>query len=279
MINMIAILLATYNSERFLKDQLSSIFGQSFHEWKLIIRDDGSTDNTISIINEYKKQYPDKVFLLKDERAGLRAYMNFVTLLKNACADYYMFCDHDDVWLKDKISISIKRMKEIESKYPDKPVVVHTDMKVVDQDLNVISESFWKYSRFLPGHTDFWELVCCNCVNGCTMLFNQKAKDTIYGHEPYCLMHDTLVAQSTAAAGGIISAVNKATVLYRQHVDNVIGAANAKRYYFIGRLETINKTLRINHEVWERACNINKIAFSHFLLIKTKITILRFFRR
>ena len=111
------------------------------------------------------------------------------------------------------------------------------------------------------------------------MLFNQKAKNATNGNEHFCLMHDTLVAQSTAAAGGVISAIQEPTVLYRQHFDNVIGAANAKRGYFIGRLKNIKTSFSDNYEVWDRARHINRKAFGLFLLVKMKITILRFFRR
>lgn len=275
---MIAILLATYNSERYLSEQIESIMKQSYQDWTLFFRDDGSTDKTIDIIKKYQANNPDKVKLLVDNKGGLKSYGNFVEMLKSVNAEYYLFSDHDDVWLPNKIEISMQRMKEIENGHPNTPVVVHTDMKVVDQDLNVISESFWDFSRFLPERSRFWELVSCNCVNGCTMLFNDKAKATSLGHEPYCLMHDTLVSQSVAAAGGVISAIKQPTVLYRQHFDNVIGAADAKRSYFVHRMESGVGAFKDNYEVWKRARHIKDDSFILFLLVKMKITILRFLK-
>lgn len=275
---MIAILLATYNSESYLSEQIDSIMQQSYNDWTIYFRDDGSTDKTIDIIKEYQANNPNKFFLLEDKKGGLKSYGNFVELLKSVDAEYYMFSDHDDVWLPNKIEISMQRMKEIEKERPNTPVVVHTDMKVVNQDLNVISDSFWDFSRLLPEHSKFWELVCCNSVNGCTMLFNDKAKNTAFGHEPYCLMHDTLVSQSVAAVNGVISAINQPTVLYRQHFDNVIGAADAKRSYFVHRMKSGAGALKDNYGVWKRARHIKDGSFFYFLFVKMKITILRFLK-
>ena len=97
------ILLATYNGERFLDEQMHSLLSQSYTEWHLIIRDDGSTDNTLAIIQRYKKQYPNKITILEDNLANLGACRNFGRILEQSDADYAMFCDQDDVWLPKKI--------------------------------------------------------------------------------------------------------------------------------------------------------------------------------
>lgn len=275
---MIAILLATYNSERYLSEQIDSILHQTYTGWKMYIRDDGSKDGTVDVIRQYVANHPDKIEQISDQEAGKGAYGNFVTLLGAVDADYYMFCDHDDYWSPTKIEVSFERMKQLEAVHPGVPIVVHTDMKVVDQDLNVLSESFWKYSRLLPDHTSFWELVCCNTVNGCTMLFNKQAKLVSVGNEPFCLMHDTLVSQSVAAVGGVISAVKEPTMLYRQHGDNVVGAADAKRSYFLRQMDHLSTTLRNNDEVWKRASHIKKASRAYFFFTKMKISLIRFLR-
>jgi glycosyltransferase involved in cell wall biosynthesis len=273
---MIAILLATYNSERFLQEQINSIFKQTFNDWKLYIRDDGSTDNTVAIINEYINKYPEKISLVKDNFGSQKSYHNFVVLMKAVSCEYYMFCDHDDVWLPNKIELSMNEMESQEKRHNGLPILIHTDMKVVDQNLNVLSDSFWGYSRFLPNHTKFWELVCCNCVNGCTMLFNDKAKEISLKNVDYCLMHDTLVAQTVSASRGIIKEIKTPTMLYRQHVDNVIGAPDVKRGYFVTRLKHFQSALKSNVNVWRRACHIQKASLSYFLFVKARISILRF---
>lgn len=273
---MIAILLATYNSERYLKAQIDSILNQTYSGWKLFIRDDGSNDNTINIINEYIIAYPQRVELVEDDKGSLKSYHNFIELLQAVDSDYYMFCDHDDIWLPQKIESSMYEMRFIEARYSDIPIIVHSDMKVVDQDLKVLSESFWKYSRLLPDLCSFIDLACCNCVNGCTMLINNKAKEVSLPNVPYCLMHDALVAQSVAANDGVISSIKQPLVLYRQHIDNVIGAADVKKVFFYQRALHMINALKDNIGIWKRARHVQNISLLHFLMHKIKISKLRY---
>lgn len=273
---MIAILLATYNSERYLSEQINSILLQSYQDWELYIRDDGSSDGTLDIISDYQRRWPDKISLLHDNKGSLKSYGNFFELLKTIDSDYYMFCDHDDVWLRDKIESSINEMKNLECHNPNTPIIVHTDMKVVDQDLNIISESFWKYSRLLPDRCSFIDLACCNCVNGCTMLINKKAKEVSLPNYDYCLMHDALVAQSVAANNGIIYAIKSPFVLYRQHIDNVIGAADVKKSFFYNRAIHFVKATMDNIGIWKRARHIHKLSLLEFLIHKANLSKLRF---
>jgi len=277
---MIAILLATYNSEKYIVEQIDSILSQGYKDWILFAHDDGSTDNTVSIIDKYVSLFPEKIKFSKNKLIGLGAYKSFLSLLEEVDSDYYMFCDHDDVWLSFKLDISMKRMWEMESLYPLKPIVVHSDMKVVDQNLNVISNSFWSYSKYLPNHVCFEELVCCNCVNGCTMLFNRAAKNVSKGNEKYCLMHDTYISQSVASSGGIITAIVEPTVLYRQHLENVIGAANRNKLFFLKRgfIQPLD-SIKVNYKVWKRVKKMHNLSFFRFLYFKLKIIILRYFKR
>lgn len=273
---MIALLLATYNSGKYLREQLDSLFLQTYKDWTLYVHDDGSIDDTLDIVKEYSDKYPNRIFVVAPELKGLGAYMNFVTIMNAVEADYYAFCDHDDVWLPNKLEISVERMQLEEQKYPNLPIVVNTDMMVVDQNLNVLNESFWNYSRLLPNHIKFEELVSCNSVNGCTMLFNNNAKQVTHGNEPYCLMHDTLVSQSVAIAGGIISVIKKPTMLYRQHLNNEIGAPKRTKLYFVKNLFNISSALNRNFIVWKRIRNMKNISFLTFLYYKFKVTLLRY---
>lgn len=272
----ISILLATYNSGRYLNAQIDSILGQSSLKWKLYIRDDGSSDETLNIINGYINKYPEKIVLVKDDKGSLKSYHNFVELLRVVDSDYYMFCDHDDVWLPEKIESSINEMRYVETRHPNKPVIIHSDMNVVDQNLNVISGSFWKYSRLLPNRCSFMDLACCNCVNGCTMLINRKAKEVSLPNVDYCLMHDALVAQSVAANHGIIVAIKQPLVLYRQHIDNVIGAADVKKGFFWHRILHFMSAMSDNIGIWKRARHIQRMSLIRFLIHKAKISKLRY---
>ncbi len=266
---MLTILLATYNSERYLREQLDSIFSQTYHDWILVIRDDLSTDDTMCIVKEYQSHYPEKITILDNEGKSLRAYLNFYEMLSKVEADYYMFCDHDDVWLPNKIEISMKRMKEVER--TEVPVIVHTDMKVVDQDLNIINDSFWAYSRLLPEKTSFKEMVLCNSVNGCTMLFNRNARELALPHVTHATMHDMLVAQSVAAKNGIISPIYVPTVLYRQHIDNVVGAHERNKSFYFKKILVFRKTLKKNYNDWYLSQQISHYSYSSYWWMKVKV--------
>ena len=142
----LAILLATYNSEKYLRQQLDSVLNQSYTDWKLYIRDDGSKDKTLEIVNEYI-QRDDRLYLLHDEVKGRGAKNSFLWLLEQTDSSYTMFCDHDDVKKKKKIEVTLKQMLEMEQIYPTLPVVAHTDLEVTNTELKTISPSFWEYTR------------------------------------------------------------------------------------------------------------------------------------
>lgn len=271
---MVTILLATYNSEPFIREQIDSILWQTFRDWKLVVRDDLSGDGTVEIVKDYMSRYPDKISMLDNCGESKGAYLNFVELLKSVDSDYYMFCDHDDVWLPYKIDLSMKRMSEVED--PNLPVVVHTDMKVVDRNLNLIHDSFWRYSRLLPDHVSFKELALCSSVNGCTMLFNNRAKIVSLPHVAHATMHDMLVARATAANGGIISAIKEPTVLYRQHVDNVVGAHERNCQFYIQKMKSLRKTIKNNIDSWRLSRQIKHFTFFSYLMTKVKVSFYRF---
>lgn len=186
-----------------------------------------------------------------------------------------MFCDHDDVWLPNKIQISYERMLKLESQSPNLPIVVHTDMKVVDQNLNVICDSFWKYSNLLPDHTKFEEMVLCNSANGCAMMFNDKAKTVALPNVSFATMHDMLVNQSVAASNGIISAIKIPAVLYRQHIDNVVGAKKRDLKYYVHKIKNIQILLKDNVLCYKNANRIRPISIMSFLFTKIKIFIFK----
>lgn len=271
---MVSILLATYNSEPYIRAQIDSIVGQTYQDWRLVIRDDLSRDKTLDIINEYKCKYPEKISILDNNGESKRAYLNFVELLKHVESDYYMFCDHDDVWLPNKIELSIKRMKEVER--PNIPTIVHTDMRVVDKNLNTISESFWKYSKLLPEHTSFVEMVLCNSANGCTMLFNQKAKEVSLPNVEFASMHDILLNQSVAANNGIISPIYEPTVLYRQHLDNVVGAHERNKEFYKEKSKRIGRVIRENIMSWKQSKHIKYYPFVVYFIMKIRVSYLRY---
>lgn len=136
----IAILMATYNGEKYLQEQIDSILSQTYTDWTLYIQDDGSSDNTIGIINSYI-QKEKKCVLIDRGLTRQGAGMNFMSLLNIVESQYYMFCDQDDIWLPNKIVISLNKIKEEENKHKDTPIIVHTDRTHVDSQLNTICKS------------------------------------------------------------------------------------------------------------------------------------------
>ncbi len=221
---MIEILLATYNGERFLQEQLDSIFSQSAQNFHLLIRDDGSTDRTLDIIHTAIKQYPEKITLLSD-RSHLGAIKSFSELMCASKAPYVMFADQDDVWLKDKILVTFEKIRQMEEVFGrHQPLLVHTDLKVVDEDLSEISPSYWSYSHLKPREgTHLNRLVVQNEITGCTVMLNRPLIDLACPIFPDCVMHDWWLGL-VAAAFGHIGFINKPLILYRQHGKNTLGA-------------------------------------------------------
>lgn len=221
----IAILLSTYNGERFLEEQIESIIKQSNQQWTLYIRDDGSTDKTLDILERY--QADDRIqWINEDKPKNLRVIGSFLNLLESAEADYYMFCDQDDVWLPDKVQVTLDKMVALESINDQQPVLVHTDLRIVDQDLKIMSDSMIKTQNLDP-LPNFGRLLVQNSVTGCTMMINQNLKKLCVGLDfAKIRMHDWWFAL-VASAFGTIGYVPKSTILYRQHGDNEVGAKNS----------------------------------------------------
>lgn len=221
---MIDILLATYNGENYLSQQIDSIITQTCKDWQLLIRDDLSTDNTVNIIKNYARKYSDKIRLLEDNKEHLGLVHNFETLLESAQNEFIMFCDQDDIWLPNKIELTLNAMKEAEQASPNTALLIHTDLKVVDEALNPIAESFWKLHRISPERDcRLTKIIYRNIVTGCTVMINKKAKEISMPFPPEVSIHDWWIAINVAKYGKITH-IEAPTVLYRQHTANIIGA-------------------------------------------------------
>lgn len=229
---MVDILLATYNGEKYLKEQLDSIFCQTYKDWQIIVIDDCSVDKTCSIIMEYQKRYPNKIqFYRNNENSGSPA-SNFFKLLEMSTSKYAMFCDQDDVWLSNKIDVTMNVMKKLESGNERLPVLVHTDLKVVDSKLNVLSDSMFRYQKLNSNAKILRELIVQNNVTGCTVMLNRELASMCCDIPSNVIMHDWWVAL-IAAAFGKIGFVNESTMLYRQHESNQVGSKDAASFLFL----------------------------------------------
>lgn len=239
---MITILMATYNGELYLKEQLDSILGQSFQDFTLYVQDDCSTDGTWDILKEYEKAHPQKIKIRQNAKNTGDASINFFSMMQehNEC-DYVMLSDQDDVWLSDKIEKSYFHIKKMEEKYgQDTPLLVHTDLKVVDKELRVLNESFFKRVQICYDRIRLNELLAQNVVTGCTVLYNM-ALARLFVSQPLVFFHDHWLAL-TASAFGEIDVLMLPLILYRQHGYNQVGAPdNRKMNYILKKLTSKGK--------------------------------------
>ena len=217
--------MATYNGERFIREQLDSLLAQTFCDFTVYISDDGSSDATLSIIKECQAQNTGKIiFVNEGERKG-GTCANFLFLLESVDSELYMFCDQDDVWHKDKIQKTVARYDLLQDK--NAPVLIHSDVTVVDEKLNIISESVFHYSDLQKKLT--WKgYLVENNVMGCTALINRELAD-LYKTSAAKLdkglifMHDIFLAQIASLVGQIYF-LDEPLMLYRQHEANRLGA-------------------------------------------------------
>jgi len=242
----IAILMATYNGEKYLVEQLESILNQTCQDWHLYIHDDGSMDNTPRILTTYAGKHPQQITVLDYPPQG-GALANFMSLLEHVEADYYMFSDQDDVWHPTKIEKSYLAMKDQEAKHPGKPIIVHTDVRVVDSQLQLIHPSYREYGHIYPELVTSFNRCVINVTLGCAMLFNAKSR-AISIDRPWrsALMHDGWVTTRTYAENGIVYAMPEALLEYRNHDNNTIGATDGSRFTVGYRIRHFAQMLKLN---------------------------------
>lgn len=218
--NDITILLATYNGERHLEAQLESLFKQKGWAGKILARDDGSSDKTVEIL----RQYPDRIEILPTH-SRLGVVGNFSALMEHCNSPYMMFCDQDDVWNEDKIQTTFHEMKKLESHYgATTPLLVHSDLAVVSENMTPIAPSYWNYACLYPKSSKTLNrFLIQNVITGCTAMFNLALARKAAPIPAQASMHDWWVGL-IASAVGKIGVVDKSTMLYRQHQKNTLGA-------------------------------------------------------
>lgn len=240
----IQILMAVYNGSEFLARQLESVLGQSFADWELLISDDCSTDNSLEIIESYCKR-DRRIRLILDGIHFGNAKSHFMALLREANAPYVMTCDQDDVWNLDKIEVTLDAMMQHE--IAGAPLLVCTDLCVVDKSLNVISPSMLSYSGMDADQTHFGYFLASCLVTGCTMMVNASLLKLLQMpvEVDQIIMHDWWASLVASAFGKVIY-LKQATIQYRQHGDNSVGAFHIRLFNFFS--------------VFKQKCEIEKAA-------------------
>jgi len=268
----ISVCMATYNGGEYLKQQIDSIFAQSNQDWQLLIRDDGSCDNTISIIEDYIARCPGRIKLITDKKRHLGASLNFGQLLEYTDTEYIMFSDQDDIWLPNKIELTLNVMKATEQVCLDKPVLIHTDLRVIDSDSNTIADSMWSYQKLFPDiGNNLNKIMAQNVVTGSTMMINRKAKEVSIPIPREAIMHDWWIAINVAKYGKI-AYVSTPSILYRQHSKNVIGAQKTQRinvFHFLKKLCRLRKLLSAHYRMVKRFnpnANLWSLVLNKFLV-------------
>lgn len=222
---LVDILMATYNGERFVAEQIESIQAQTYENWRLLVSDDCSSDGTLAIVGRYAAD-DDRIHIVSEGVRHGGAKENFFALMAMSDAPYCMFCDQDDVWLPEKVEKSLAALRELEDVHgADVPLLVFCDMKVVDEELNIIHESFEGSSNFDPSRLTFSQLVALNVAAGCCQCFNHEllARSISVSDIDAVEFHDWW-SMLVAAAFGAISFINESLSLYRQHSENEVGA-------------------------------------------------------
>lgn len=267
----VAILLATYNGEKYLREQIASLMVQTYHEWHLYVHDDGSSDGTLAILQETANEHPSRVTIL-DYRAQGGSCRNFMSLLQRVEASYYMFCDQDDVWHPEKIELTLGTMLDAERNCPPHPVVVHTDLRVVNQSLEVVHSSFFEYSDIHPDDfSTYDDYAYQNIVTGCTMMLNAPAKASALSRPfTYATMHDTWIVLRAIADGGKRRVVKEQLIDYRQHGDNALGAVDGHRFNLSYRLRHISDSIVQNYRHYRMMNSAGKMSLHHFIMLRLR---------
>ena len=279
----IDILMATYNGEKYLVEQLDSIINQTYRNWNLLIRDDNSTDKTLEIIQNYHKK-DKRIKILKDNKGNLGIVRNFEELLKSSESEFIMFSDQDDIWVENKLDMYLKMIEKIKNK----GFMIHSDAILFDKNKsNILKDTFISKKAINKG----LENVFFNYfVQGATILISKEIKNFILPFPKEVYLHDRYIHLISELFFERIF-VNKALIYYRQHGDNQIGAKNtirellSKRYFDerdrqlikviynkYGSLLTEDKRKLI--EEYFKITDIEKNRFNRFLnLKKSKINI------
>ena len=259
----VAVLMTTYNGERYIRQQLESLQNQTYGDWELFVRDDLSDDQTPQILQQFATNDP-RIHIIQDStKRGARD--GFMHLLEQVDAELYMFSDHDDVWLPDKIKKSIQKYDSLNLN--DAPVIVATDYKLVDEHLHVICESYWDARRFPTSwfNDKYYHLFYDNII-GCAMLFNQKAKEVSLPYNPLTTMHDLWVIASVLWRGGKVFCIHEPHLLYRQHAHNVIGVRDIPSIW--QQLRSSLRLFRKTKTQYRASQTLTSMSFITFLLSK-----------
>ena len=249
---MITVLLAAWNGERYLREQMESLLGQTNQEFTILISDDGSSDTTPEIISEYESRFPERIKSLKSLKPSGSARDNFFRLLQSASDEYLMFCDQDDIWLPDKVEVTLREMKKMEQIWgKNMPILIHSDLSVTDQAGTVLYPSMARYQKIAVTDNRTSHYLVENNITGNTMMINRSLKNLTEQIPDTCFMHDWWLGL-VASCFGKISYIDRPLVRYRQHGNNQVGAKSGMKQ-LTERMSRQEKVRENYHLLFEQA--------------------------
>lgn len=230
----VQILLGTFNGEKHLREQLDSILNQDIENFELVVNDDGSSDKTSAILQEYAVKY-DNIVVTNTKMGGAKE--NFSYLLEKSTADYMFLSDQDDIWPPDKMSKLMQLMILSENRHGKEcPLLVHSDLRLIDARGNLINSSMWKHQNLNPRWgNSFPRMLTQNVVTGCSTMLNRSLVSAATPIPKFAIMHDWWLAL-VASAFGFIVYTDEVTTFYRQHATNEIGAKKFDYRYILSKV-------------------------------------------
>lgn len=233
----VLVLMSTYNGERYVAEQIESIEHQKNVNVSLLIRDDGSSDGTVALLESLQQKYRN-IELILGQNVGCIASYSFLlkeAYYRSSLWDFVAFADQDDVWLDNKLAEGCYRLSYLSS---TKPSMYCSNLTLVDTHLHEIGEMY-KEKPYIPEH--HLQSLIVNVATGCTMVFNKVVVDMFYTHTPTLMrMHDSWIYQMCVFWGEVYFDINS-HILYRQHGDNVEGWTNNIVQRIIRKIHNINK--------------------------------------
>lgn len=219
----IEVVLPTYNGAIYLEEQLRSIYNQTLRPQRVLARDDGSTDGTAELLDQLCKKYGKWLHILPSD-VHLGCVGNVNRLLEATTASYVAFADQDDLWYSSKLMSQYTIMSKLEKrKGRNFPILVHSDLDLIDHKGQFLGSSYIKFQRLDPTRTSLSDLTVTNVVTGCSVLINKHILSYALPLPSEAIMHDWWMAMIASCFGEIIFLSNS-TVKYRQHSNNTIGA-------------------------------------------------------
>lgn len=238
------ILLATYNGEKYIREQIDSILHQKDERWHLTLSDDGSSDGTPVILDEYVRKHPQKISRVYSGRRFGNARDHFYWLIGQCSAEYMLTCDQDDRWYEDKLGKTLEALLCAEREQKG-PLLVFSDQTPTDAQLNPLVPSLMRYQNQFFEYFDYRSILMQNVVTGGAMGFNRALANLALQCRDLSgtIMHDWWLAVVAARFGKIVY-IDEALGDYRQHGHNSVGAKNVKSVAYVAGMTKNLKAAR-----------------------------------